>query len=383
MKIKTLLPILFGFFIMGFCDVVGISSSYIKHDFNLTDTQANFIPSMLFIWFLIISVPAGLLMNHIGRKKTVLLSMAITSIALFIPFIEYSYYSTLIAFALLGIGNTIIQVSLNPLLTNVVPLNKLTSALTAGQFVKAVSSFCGPIVAAFAMLQFGNWKMMFPIFALITIIAMGWLGLTTVKTENESTSTTTLGETLRLLSNRGILLLFAGIICIVGVDVGMNTMIPRLIMERSDIELSQAGYGTSLYFAFRTLGTFIGTFLLARFQPIRFYRSSALVAMCALLTLYLPISGIALLILIAIIGFAIANIFSIIFGYALEKHPDKTNPLSSLMIMGVSGGAIVPPLMGSLSEIMNGQSGSISVIAICMGYLLAQSFLLKKSPKTT
>ena len=59
-NITKALPVLFGFFVMGFCDVVGISTSYVKQDFNLSETLAGFIPSMVFIWFLLLSIPAAM-----------------------------------------------------------------------------------------------------------------------------------------------------------------------------------------------------------------------------------------------------------------------------------------------------------------------------------
>lgn len=103
-SIKALLPVLFGFFIMGFCDVVGIATSYVKADFGLSETIAGFLPSMVFLWFLLLAVPAAIFMNRIGRKKTVLVSMLVTIVGMIIPFIDYNLYTCLIAFALLGIG---------------------------------------------------------------------------------------------------------------------------------------------------------------------------------------------------------------------------------------------------------------------------------------
>ena len=139
------LPVLFGFFVMGFVDLVGIATNYVKQDFMLSDTLANLLPMTLFLWFAVLSVPTGIMMNKLGRKNTVILSMVITFLAMLIPLISYSFPMMLVAFGLLGIGNTIIQVSLNPLLTNVVRGDRLTSSLTLGQFIKAIASFLGPI----------------------------------------------------------------------------------------------------------------------------------------------------------------------------------------------------------------------------------------------
>ena len=130
-NVKALLPVLFGFFIMGFVDVVGISVGFVKKDFQLSETVANFLPSMVFLWFLLLAVPAAIFMNRVGRKKTVLVSMFVTIVGMLIPFVDYNMITCFVAFALLGIGNTILQVSLNPLLTNVVKGSVLASSLTS------------------------------------------------------------------------------------------------------------------------------------------------------------------------------------------------------------------------------------------------------------
>mgnify|MGYP002288251113 CR=1 FL=1 len=84
-SLAKLLPMMLCFFAMGFVDLVGIASNYVKADLNLTDSQANIFPSLVFFWFLIFSVPTGMLMNRIGRKKTVLLSLAVTFASLLLP----------------------------------------------------------------------------------------------------------------------------------------------------------------------------------------------------------------------------------------------------------------------------------------------------------
>ena len=142
-----LIPIMLCFFAMGFVDLVGIASNYVKADLDLSDAQANIFPSLVFFWFLIFSVPTGMLMNRIGRKKTVLLSLLITLVSLLIPIFGDSYIIMLVSFSLLGIGNALMQTSLNPLLSTIVSGEKLASSLTFGQFVKAIASFLAPYIA--------------------------------------------------------------------------------------------------------------------------------------------------------------------------------------------------------------------------------------------
>jgi FHS family L-fucose permease-like MFS transporter len=372
------LPVLFGFFIMGFVDVVGISTNYVKQDFALSDTLANLLPMMVFLWFAVFSVPTGLLMNKIGRKKTVLLSMAITFVAMLVPLMSYKFEVVLVAFALLGIGNTILQVSLNPLLSNVVRGERLTSSLTWGQFIKAIASFLGPVIAGFAAASLGNWKLLFPIFALVTLVSSLWLFLIQIEEHPLEGKTSSFGECFSLLKDRTILLLFLGILAVVGIDVGLNTTIPKFLMERCGILLDQAGLGTSLYFIARTTGTFVGAILLIKFSGRKFLIISMVVAIAGMLVMLMMSKLWAILVLIFIMGFAVANVFSIIFSAALQKKPERANEISGLMIMGVAGGAVIPPLMGIVSDTM-GQTGGMAVLLVAMVYLLFSAFNMKKA----
>ena len=372
------LPVLFGFFIMGFVDVVGIATNYVKRDFGLTDSVANLLPMMVFLWFAVFSIPTGLLMNKIGRKKTVVLSMAITFLAMLIPLLAYKFEVILVAFALLGIGNTILQVSLNPLLTNVVRGDRLTSSLTWGQFIKAIASFLGPIIAGFAAASLGNWKLLFPIFAFVTLLSGLWLYFTTITEEPNTGKTSSFLECFKLLGDKTILLLFLGIFLVVGVDVGLNTTIPKFLMERCAIPLEQAGLGTSLYFVARTLGAFAGAILLIKLSARKFFIVSMFVAIAAMISALMLSNLWALLVMIFVLGFTVANVFSIIFSAALQKKPERANEISGLMIMGVSGGALFPWLMGVVSDSFN-QGAAFGVLLGLLCYLLFLAFSLKKA----
>ncbi|MFR9498268.1 MAG: MFS transporter [Rikenellaceae bacterium] len=373
---KKILPVLFGFFVMGFCDVVGIATSYVQADFGLSETLAGLIPSAVFMWFLLLSVPTSMLMNKIGRKKTVQLSNVVTALGMMIPFFIYTFESAILAFALLGIGNTMLQVSLNLLLTNVVKGDSLTSSLTAGQVVKAISSFVGPFIALFAVSQLGNWQLLFPIFAGITLLSIVWLMATQIE-EEPAENSSSFGATFSLLKDKNILLCFVGIIAVVGLDVGMNTVTPKLLMERAGMDLSQAGLGSSVYFLCRTIGAFIGAILLIKLGDKLYMRWNMLGAAVALAALFFAQGKVANLVLVGAIGFLAAAIFAVIFSLAMKARPDKANEISGLMITGVCGGAIVPPLMGFATDSIGSQTGSLIIIAVCVAYLLTCSYIIK------
>ncbi|PKB18833.1 sugar MFS transporter [Flavobacterium sp. 5] len=372
--LSSVLPVLFGFFIMGFCDVVGITSTHVKADFGLSDTMSNMIPVALFSMFLLFSVPTGILMNAIGRKRTVLLSNVITIIAMFLPLIGYTFTICLIAFALLGIANTILQVSLNPLLTNVVQGDKLSSNITAGQFVKAISSFCGPFIAAYAATQLGNWQYIFPIYAVITLISTVWLMATPIQEEVSINKVSSFLSVFSLLKDKSILILFLGIVFLVGIDVGVNTAAPKILMERCGMSTIDASYGTSMYFAFRTAGSFIGVWLLAKYSPKVFFKITTIITVLALITLVFITNQAAIFSIYAVIGLAIANVFSILFSMALQSRPEKANEISGLMITGVFGGAVIPFVMGMASDTFGSQVGSVVIILLCAVYLLYCAF---------
>lgn len=372
----TALPILFCFFIMGFVDFVGTATNYVKQDFALSDTLANTLPMMVFIWFAIFSIPTGVLMNKIGRKNTVLLSLLFTIVGLMLPIISYSFASVLIAFGLIGIGNTILQTSLNPLVTNIVTEDRLASSLTLGQFMKAIASFLGPVLAAFTAKSFGDWKMTFVVFAITTILSGAWLFVSRIPREESATDYIGFGKTFSLLGDKNILLLFIGILAIVGVDVGLNTSIPKLLMYKTNIALENASMGTSCYFVARTIGAFTGAFLLTRINGSKFLFWSMLVAAIALAALLSIADLYFMYAAIFIIGFACANVFSIIFSFALNYKKDSANEISSLMITGVAGGALIMPIMGAVAD-MAGQIASMGVLFVCLAYMGTLSLKMK------
>jgi fucose permease len=378
--LAQLISVMLAFFTMGFVDLVGIATNYIKSDFALNDTMANLMPSMVFLWFLIFSVPTGMLMNRIGRRKTVLLSIVVTIMALLVPLLHYSFTMMLIAFSLLGIGNTLMQVSLNPLVSNIVSGDRLASTLTFGQFVKAIASFLAPIIAAWAVIRFGDWKMLFPIFAVIGVIAVIALNFTKVK-EMPVEHQSTFGECFALLKDSSILMLFLGIMMHVGIDVGINTTAPKLLIERTGMALAQAGYATSIYFLFRTVGSLSGAFILAKYSSKTFFLVSITMIGLAILGLFFVQGAIAIYFCIALIGFGNSNIFSIMFSQALLHLPSRNNEISGLMIMGLAGGAIFPLLMGIVSDALKSQIGAVIVLMLCLSYLAFLSPRIKDSNK--
>lgn len=379
--LARIVPVMLCFFAMGFVDLVGTASNYVQKDLGLTDSQANLFPSLVFFWFLIFSVPTGMLMNKIGRKKTVLISLIVTAVSLFIPAFGDSYAVMLISFSLLGIGNAIMQTSLNPLVSNLISGDKLASTLTFGQFVKAIASFLAPIIAAWGattmMPTFGlGWRALFVIYAVISFLSISLLAATPIDEEKPDKATGVV-ECLRLLGKPFIFLCFLGIVCHVGIDVGTNTTAPKIIMERLGLPLEEAGFATSVYFIFRTAGCFLGAFILRSMSPRLFFAISVAMMLAGMVILFVCNTLAPLYVGIGLIGFGNSNIFSVVFSQALMYTPNERNEVSGLMIMGLFGGTVFPLAMGYAADAL-GQAGAVAVMTVGVIYLMYYTLKIRK-----
>ena len=373
-KKLSLIPLMLCFFAMGFVDLVGIASNYLKENLHLSDSLANVFPSLVFFWFLICSVPTGMLMNKIGRKKTVLLSLVVTLVSLLLPIFHNGFGIMLVSFSLLGIGNALMQTSLNPLVSTIIKGNHLASTLTFGQFIKAIASFLAPYLAMWGAMgilptfELG-WRILFVIYLVVGIFATLLLAGTPIE-EEPVESASSLGDCLKLLGKPIVLISFIGIMCHVGIDVGTNTTAPKILMERLGWTLNEAAFATSLYFIFRTIGCLTVSFFLRVMKTRHFFIISILLMALGMIGLMVSQNNIVLYIAIAMVGYGNSNVFPIIFSQALLSIPEKKNEVSGLMIMGLFGGTVFPLLMGFAADAI-GQIGAVIVMAIGVAYLAA------------
>lgn len=375
----ALLPILFGFFVMGFCDIVGFTSDYVQRSFGWSDAVTGFVPSMVFIWFLFLGIPVGNMMNKWGRKNTVLLSMAVTVVGMLLPLVAYNGVTCMAAFAFLGIGNAILQVSLNPLLSNVVTdARLLTSSLTIGQVVKALSSLMGPQIVVLAIGWFGDdrWFYCFPILGAVTLLSALWLMLTPIQREAASDSTLSMGDSFGLLKDKTILMLFLGIFFVVGVDVSTNFIASKLMVSRFAWIQEEAKIAPQIYFFSRTVGALLGAVLLARFSEIKYFRVNIVACVAAIAVLVAIDDATVNLACIGAIGFFASSIFSIIYSMALQARPEAANQISGLMITAIAGGGVVTPVLGFVTESTTIVGGAYVILA-CVLYLCWCAFGVK------
>lgn len=369
-----LLPVLFSFFVMGFVDVVGVATSYVKADFALNDRLANLLPMMVFLWFAVCSLPAGVLMGRIGRRRTVMASGAVTFAAMLLPLLHYSFPVVLTAFALLGIGNTMLQVSLNPLLADAAGEARTASLLTLGQFIKALCSMLGPVLVGAAAGVWGDWRLIFPLYAAVTLLS--WIWMARLKLDESRSEPVSARGVGRLLSDARMLVLLSVIVLSVGFEIGLMTAVPKYLAERCSLSLERAAMGCSVYYMARTAGTFLGAVILSRISPRRFMTATMALALASLGLFMTAAHATVLLAALFVLGICCANVFAIAFAAALRSAPGRADEVSALMIMGVAGGALLPPVMGLVADAA-GQWGSLLVPGAALLYLFAASFKLK------
>lgn len=369
LKISRIAPVLMTFFVMSIIDLVGISVDRVQEDMQLSNTFAQLIPSVTFLWFFLLSVPIGIIQSRIGKRLMLNIGMGITALGLLIPYTLYSFSMVLLGFVFLGIGNTIIQVSANPLLVDVVPGNRTSSFLSFSQFVKAIGSMIGPPLAAILASRFGDWKLMYLTFGIVTILSIIWLSTVKIEESRLEGFKVTIASAFKLLGNSYILIMVLCIFLVVGIDVGFNSNSGQFLIKRIGIESEAAQMGRSIYFFGRLLGTLGGAIILTRVPSRKVFLLTSILGIITFGALLLIKSQIVAWGLVFLTGIAIATIFPIVFALSVEKFPTRSNEISGLIMMAISGGAIIPLFVGGLGDITNMAIG-MTILLLCWFYML-------------
>ena len=381
-KTRLLTAALLCFFAMGALDLVGLATNYFKADMALSNSQAGFIPGLMSVWFLLVSIPAGRMMHFLGKRVTVLSALLIICPSLIIAFFCKAYWSMLAAMAMMGVGCTILVVSLNPLVASLVSGRHLASTLTAGQCVKAFAALTAPAIAALGfrfITPDGGWRIVFAVFLVMSLLAVLMLS-SSGRADSESidagTSPTSLRQCLALLRKPAILAAFLAVLCHVGSDVGITVALPQLFQKRLALPIQDATLSVTVYYVARLAGALAGILILRKISI-----KSGLIAGVALLLAGLALAFFAqsfwaLYLAAALLGLGNANICALIISEALLAVPQEQNTTSAVITMGFAGGALFPLLMGLATDRFD-IAGAIAVIAICIAGVLIYSLNLK------
>jgi FHS family L-fucose permease-like MFS transporter len=380
MKLRTL-PVFLAFLAMGFGDAVGPFVSLAKSEFQLSNAVASLIPFVGFSMFGLLSIPVGLWQDKRGKKFILLLGLAVALVGLLnATFAVSSFAGFLITILLMGAGAAILQVAGNPFMRDVSEEGKYSRNLSLAQFVKAIGSLSGPLIPVVAARWFGaSWKVIFPIYAvavLITLLAVSGLKVDEKRAKDRPA---TLASCLKLLGNGYVFAMVAAIFLYVGAEVSVSSGIPLYLKESYQVDVNSLGLlGTGLFFLALTVGRFSGGIILNWMPARKFYIATSVVSILALAGLFVPDRTVAVASFF-LAGLGFANIFPLAFSLTVESLPQYTNELSGLMVTAIVGGAILPPLMGLVSDRSSVQTGFLVPMAAII--YIAWTALLNARPR--
>ncbi len=372
-----MLPLLAGFFVMGFGDIIGTVMNQVKDECAANaDSISWLMPIFAYVWFLVISIPTGVLSGRIGRKNNVLVSLAVTAAAMVVPLFAGPgrWYLYVVAFALVGIGNTIIQAALPALMSNVVESSQLASRISLGQFVKALCAALTPVFVYLTATALGNWKLLFPLYGALTACAAAWLWLADIPDERRRTplesgaSQTTFSGCLAMLKVPYVAAMTAGILFSVGADVGFSVAIPEYLKNVFKVDLDLAGMGPAVYFVAKTAAAFAGALVFAKVSAARCFPWCMGIGLAATAAIPFVSTPAAFLAIVAFVALLTANSFGMCMGLAIERFPGKANEISALMVMAIVGGGVVSAVLG-VAQSAFGAVGVVATLGLCIAYL--------------
>ncbi|MBN2785839.1 MAG: MFS transporter [Pontiellaceae bacterium] len=435
MKVKTL-PILLAFLVMGVADAMGPMSNAVQDNYELSAVMATLLSFFVFIAFAAFSVPGGLLAARIGKKNLLLLGLGLNAVAMLIPcLIEPGFALLLGCIFVLGIGTTLLQVAGNPLMRDVSAEGNYGRNLSLAQGFKGIGSTLsswivgGTALAGVAVLAKMGWRGVFPIFFILMAGAFVLVLFLKID-EAKADVPPSIGSSLGLLKKPVFALAVLGIFLYVGAEASMGRfLLPQMRaafhvkynvtapvkdiddaldaatkveaaksadegtamdaaelataqadlakvapdeLERAKQALSKASkFGPALFFLLLTIGRLLGGVVLNVMSPRNFFRLSAALGLAGAALL---IFGNTALSIVGVVlgGLGFANIWPMLFSITVEEDPDRGSELSGLMCMAISGGAIVPLVMGKLVDVgLNSKSFLVPVA--CFAFLLVLS----------
>lgn len=376
------LPIFLAFFLMGLADAMGPNADRVKNAYQISNVMSTMLPFVVFIAFAVFSVPGGLLGARIGKKKLLMLGLGINALALVIPsFLVPSFPVLLGCIFSLGVGTTFLQVAGNPIMRDVSAKGTYSRNLAFAQGIKGIgstaSAYLVTAITTFALFKGMDWRGAFPPFCILMALAFVSVAFVNVK-ETKADVPPSIGSSLSLLSEPIFLLAVVGIFLYVGAESSMGRFLKPTLMDFGFEEQDANKFGPVMFFLLLTIGRLLGSAVLTIMTPRTCFRLSAFLGMVGAAAMMLGSKPLSL-VGIAAAGLGFANIWPMLFSITVEERPERANELSGLMCMAISGGALVPLLMGWFLDLNWGALAFI-VPAACFAYLFLLSLKGGRKP---
>lgn len=374
--LALLAPVLMGYFVMAFSDMVAPLSGYLAAEYGAEQqTAVSFLPSMVFLWFLLFSVPTASLMSRYGRQRVALVGFMATSVGLLIPYLAGEGCSLgwyFLGFGLMGLGNMILQVTVNPMLASIAPKEKMSGYLTLGQIFRNSALMLFAPVALLLASCVGGWRPLLLFYGCIALGSAVWMWRAKIPELRERVHAISILDAVRLLRKRAVLVGTVGVGLFLMVDVACGFLSARLIDDPSSL-LTTTGY-----YACRIVGSIVGVVVLMRCSDRRYLAANLLLALVCVLMLIVAEQVWLIYLLFALIGFAFATIFATFYSAAMRAAGDCEDEAAGLLVMAISAGALSGPICGRIIAITGDPHQALGFVALCLLLMLGACWRLRR-----
>jgi len=388
------------FFMWGFLTCLNdILIPHLKAVFELNYTRAMLIQFTFFGAYFLMSLPAGRLVAYLGYKKGIVAGLVIAGIGAigFYPAAGLRLYEAfLLALFILATGITVLQVAANPYVALLGPPQTGSSRLNLAQALNSLGTAIAPMFGGFLILssavksaddiallpaaeqiayrvqeaqavQGPYLGLGIALFALAIFVFAFRLPTLSETTEQADATPHTYLDALR---HRHVLFGVIGIFFYVGAEVAIGSLAVNYfaLPDIAGLKEEDAAHILTIYWSLAMVGRFIGSALMVKFSPRKLLAGFAVVNMLLLLTTMSSSGMLAVYSLVAI-GLFNSIMFPTIFALSIERLGSLTNKASSLLIMAIVGGAIVPLLQGMLADGF-GLQASFILPLLCYGYIV-------------
>jgi FHS family L-fucose permease-like MFS transporter len=365
------------FFFWGFVhNLDPILIPHLRRAFRLTTLQASLVDSAVFIAYFLMAIPAGILMKKFGYKIGIITGLILFAIGcfLFVPAANYMQYAYFLgALFIVACGLTVLETAANPYVSLLGPAETSTQRLNFAQSFNGLAAFLAPIIggkfilsdaplseesfsalsatakATYLQSETSTVKMPYLILGIIILI-VAIVFVFTKLPEIKDTEKGAKKGFFHAFAHKHLKWAVVTQFFYVGAQVCVLSFLVLFATKAAGITEKEASYYAGVAGLMFMLGRFVGTFFMKYVTPPRLLTIYSFI--CILLTL-LAIFGTGIITLYALIGvaFFMSIMFPTIFALGIKDLGADTKSASSLIIMSIVGGAILPPLLGYISDV--------------------------------
>lgn len=303
-------------------------------------------------------------MRRFSSKSLILIGLAIMLSGTFALRFSQNFTQALLTFAILGLGNVVLQVIFNPLLTFIAPRKDAASFMILRQITEALTAIAMPFLFIWSSQRFGHWQTVVWLNIILACLAFLWLLFAPIPSLPQE-KPITLPILQKIITLPGVALLLLGIVTIGGFNNSLMTIVPRLLVERTGIDFAIANTSNTVFFALRLLGEIVGAFLLLKVRPWRFFLLTTSAGALVMLIFLFAHQSWLIFLLVGLTGFLYSSLTSLIFAQILLRTPAHQDAASGLVITSWAGASLFSLITGFLTRASGNQTSGLVFFLAC------------------